>query len=1006
TEDTNNDGSISNTELVGKVDVTIDIPAGATTADTLNVTNPDGTISNVAITTDMITNGYKTSYDTPADGATITVSATVTDAAGNKSTSSTDSAIIGDTTNPEIQDQTFSYVENQLANSEVAVVSATDLVGVTGDTFATPHASDDQLSADGFYAIDNDGKITITAAGVASGVNDYETGSNTGDYDVIATDAAGNTQTATITLKETNINEATTTVADTGSTNEDIVLTVTAANGVLKNDNDPDDVLEVSTFTVAGDSTVYTVGQTATITDKGTITLNADGGYPFPPVTNYSGDIPVVTYKTNTGSTDTLTIDVTAVADSPTLNVTSDTTTSQSITISNVNTTNNGFEVKALNADGSDSTISTHSGPDGFGVTGSASGADSELGYKNGVGSESLVLTFDTDVTSVDISFAWKHSGENASYTFYKDGQVVGTGTSIGGSDGVDPAVTLKPDNGSDFDKIVFSAPGSDDDYLIHSITYDKVEVVSGPLVVDEEDSVEFSIASALTDTDGSESLKVELKDIPVGFTVSDGTNTFTATASTTSVDITNWTQSSMTLLAANVSDTTTYTLNVVSTSTEASNGDAASTTKPLVVTVLDSSPTAVADNDSVGFGGIAYGNVITGEGGLAADIIGKDSVELTSINFNNNVYNFGQNNSLEIDSEYGKLTVNKDGSYNYDSYLVSGSASGNSLDAWKNQDGIFYGAGDSIINPNGSLNLSGLPSSYDGVGFNNGADSLGVVGSTQSARINPTEQFIYNFEGSANKIDITIQDLSDSETVEYSLFDKDGNLVESGTLAGNGSDVLSIDLSSTGKTAQYISISATDDSTGGFRIQNVSFDSVNVDPETFTYYIIDSDGDADNSTLTIQHDKDLTPVDDTATVYESGLADGTEASSNKEFVTGNLFDNDNGVGANAVITQISSNSNTDSSADSNGLLTINTQYGDITVYTQDYNGHRAGDYEYELTDVTNGDNIVDSIKYKVNDGSGSTSEATLNVSIVDDAPIGSNIHSHLEDLNATSQTT
>ena len=98
-----------------------------------------------------------------------------------------------DTTPPTLDAQTFSYAENQTAGAEVGAVVATDNVSVTGYTFATSHASDDQLSADEFYAIDNAGKITITAAGVASGVNDYETGSNTGDYDVIATDATGNT---------------------------------------------------------------------------------------------------------------------------------------------------------------------------------------------------------------------------------------------------------------------------------------------------------------------------------------------------------------------------------------------------------------------------------------------------------------------------------------------------------------------------------------------------------------------------------------------------------------------------------------------------------------------------------------------------------------------------------------------------------------------------------------------------------------------------------------------
>ncbi len=44
-----------------------------------------------------------------------------------------------------------------------------------------------------------------------------------------------------------------------------------------------------------------------------------------------------------------------------------------------------------------------------------------------------------------------------------------------------------------------------------------------------------------LTDTDGSETLSLSISDVPVGATLTDGTNTFTATGSNTTVDVTNW---------------------------------------------------------------------------------------------------------------------------------------------------------------------------------------------------------------------------------------------------------------------------------------------------------------------------------------------------------------------------------------------------------------------------------------------------------------------------------
>ena len=116
------------------------------------------------------------------------------------------------------------------------------------------------------------------------------------------------------------MNDPTVTAPDLNSTAEDTPLTVTAANGVLSNDTDNDDSLSVLSFTVdtgTGTQTAFVAGQTADITGVGTITLNADGGYSFTPATNYNGPVPVVTYTTNTGAQDSLTLSVTPVNDPP-----------------------------------------------------------------------------------------------------------------------------------------------------------------------------------------------------------------------------------------------------------------------------------------------------------------------------------------------------------------------------------------------------------------------------------------------------------------------------------------------------------------------------------------------------------------------------------------------------------------------------------------------------------------------------------------------------------------
>ncbi len=110
-------------------------------------------------------------------------------------------------------------------------------------------------------------------------------------------------------------------------------------------------------------------------------------------------------------------------------------------------------------------------------------------------------------------------------------------------------------------------------------------------ITLDEDtQSTTFAIGSALTDTDGSETLLLEVSDIPAGTTLTDGTNSFTATTGNTSVDITNWTHSNIQLTPARDSDED-FTLTVTATSTELANSDQA-----VNIDTIDVEVTAVAD--------------------------------------------------------------------------------------------------------------------------------------------------------------------------------------------------------------------------------------------------------------------------------------------------------------------------------------------------------------------------------------------------------------------------
>ncbi|SQD76479.1 protein of unknown function [Moritella yayanosii] len=414
---------------------------------------------------------------------------------------------------------------------------------------------------------------------------------------------------AIVTIQIDGVNDAPTISIEPSKGDEDTAIALNISSELV----DVDSVLTVTIDGIPeGAKLSCGNGSFIEVNDQGQAVLTAEQltDLKIIPPTNSDADFDLQVTSTSTASdessitTDYSTIHVTvnAVADAPTLSVTTESTESQSITLDNVTDKTSGFTITAYDASGNKSTISKNSDSNhmGFGVEGKASGDNSELG-----GSESLVVIFDNDVSSVDVAFAWLHSGEDATYTFYKNGVVVDSGVVDGGSDKIDAAITLTPDNGAIFNKIVFTASDSGDDYLIHSITYDKVveEVITDPIVIDENSSVALNITSALTDTDGSESLAVVLEDIPEGFTLTDGTNTFTADADATSIDITDWRLDNLILTTIDITDTTSYTLNVVATATESSNGDTNSTTLPVTVTVnstvsyAESSGTNADDN-------------------------------------------------------------------------------------------------------------------------------------------------------------------------------------------------------------------------------------------------------------------------------------------------------------------------------------------------------------------------------------------------------------------------
>ncbi|NPT32847.1 hypothetical protein DDR56_20100, partial [Halomonas venusta] len=187
---------------------------------------------------------------------------------------------------------------------------------------------------------------------------------------------------------------------------------------------------------------------------------------------------------------------------------------------------------------------------------------------------------------------------------------------------------------------------------------------------------------------------------------------------------------------------------------------------------------------------------------------------------------------------------------------------------------------------------------------------------------------------------------------------------------------------------------------------------------ETFTYTLTDGDGDADDATLTITvngsndgvivdvpNNNDATTPDGDITdqvVFESGLADGSAPDADDIRVESSLtliapdglrdtgavtlaYTDENGHPATLEL------SKAQVEALGSDPQTLTTQYGELTLngYSQAADGTITLDYDYLLTNAPEEDvdSLMDSIKVTATDEDGSTDSGDLNIQIVDDAP-------------------
>ncbi len=433
------------------------------------------------------------------------------------------------------------------------------------------------------------------------------------DLSVTATSTDGNDSATTsnsFTVEVAPVADAPTVTVNSVSGNEDQAI-------ALEIDVSSSDGSETVSVTLGGlpEGTVLSAG---TDNGDGTWTLTPEqlDGLTLTPPEDYSGSLDLSVTATSTDgndsatTSDSFTVEVTPVADSPSLTVSlgspiltiqGGVETQTAIDVSNYSENGDGYWVTARTvkldgtlADPSTSAVSTHAG--GLGVSGIVTGLDDKIGYDFvNDQSEELIVSFNYALDEVSFDYARAFAdgdllgidlldtSDNGHYDLFRGDVKVGGGSfssAIGSG-----TVLAVADDGGLFDRIVFSAVGSDEkdsslvdlglfnSFLISNVTYPQIE---GGIEVAVH---ELNIDSSLTDTDGSETLSITIDSLPDEAMLSSGTDNGDGT----------WTLASEELVGLTLSMPTNnpgeFSLNVSATAVE-TNGDMITASSNLLVNV------------------------------------------------------------------------------------------------------------------------------------------------------------------------------------------------------------------------------------------------------------------------------------------------------------------------------------------------------------------------------------------------------------------------------------
>ncbi|WP_351089713.1 Ig-like domain-containing protein, partial [Shewanella sp. S1-49-MNA-CIBAN-0167] len=250
------------------------------------------------------------------NGAVPVITYTLTDGSGTDDISTLTLSVtpVDDSFTDNNETRTIAEDSPQVSGNVIDGTSVDGPISVTTFTVAgdaTVHTADGTdvvIAGVGTFSLTDAGVYTFTPVANYNGTVPVIT--------YTLTDGSGANDTSTLSLTVTPVNDDFTDANETRSIAED---SPEVSGNVIDGSSD-DGPITVTTFTLAGDSTVYTAdGTYVVITDVGTFSLTDAGVYTFTPVANYNGTVPVITYTLTDGSgandTSTLSLTITPVND-------------------------------------------------------------------------------------------------------------------------------------------------------------------------------------------------------------------------------------------------------------------------------------------------------------------------------------------------------------------------------------------------------------------------------------------------------------------------------------------------------------------------------------------------------------------------------------------------------------------------------------------------------------------------------------------------------------------